>query len=52
MNKYVQSSNSKTWHFCTNCSKYPSSIENSRVTRPEWDLCDECKAKEKNDNCN
>lgn len=51
MTKYVQAENGTTWHWCTNCSKYPETIGESRTTRPAWDLCEECKAKEKNKNC-
>lgn len=48
---YVKSSNSNTWHWCKNCSKYPNIVSESRTTRPAWDLCEECKAKERNGNC-
>ncbi|HEX7677710.1 MAG TPA: hypothetical protein VF713_06275 [Thermoanaerobaculia bacterium] len=39
------------WHWCRNCEKDPKSDYETTNTRPSWDLCDECKAKEKNGNC-
>jgi hypothetical protein len=39
------------WHWCRNCEKDPKSDYETRADRPSWDLCDECKAKEKNGNC-
>jgi hypothetical protein len=51
MTTYVQAVGKNTWHWCTNCSKYPSNIGKTRTTRPAWDLCEECKSKEKNKNC-
>ena len=47
---YVKSA-SGTWHWCRNCSKYPSSVVKTQTTRPAWDLCEECKSKEKNGTC-
>jgi hypothetical protein len=39
------------YHWCRNCSKYPSRVGGSTSTRPEGKLCDECKAKERNGTC-
>ena len=50
MATYVKS-DSGTWHWCKNCSKYPSNPVKTQTTRPAWDLCEECKAKEKNGTC-
>jgi hypothetical protein len=50
MATYVQS-NSNTWHWCRNCSKYPSAPKKTQTTRPSWDLCEECKDKERKGNC-
>jgi hypothetical protein len=44
-------SHSDTWHWCRNCSKYPSQIKKSQTNRPSWDLCEECKDKEKDGTC-
>jgi hypothetical protein len=41
-----------TWHYCTNCSKYPASnydVSNAKPTSGE--LCNECRAKEQNGQC-
>lgn len=48
---YVQATGSDTWHWCMNCSKFPTSIIRTRTTRPAGNLCEECKANEKNGNC-
>lgn len=52
MATYVQTS-SGTWHWCRNCSHYPSSgsIVKSQTTRPSWDLCEQCKSKESAGSC-
>lgn len=39
------------YHWCRNCSKYPSKPEGATSVRPEGKLCDECKAKEKDGTC-
>ena len=48
---YVQETGSDTWHWCMNCSKFPTSITKTRTTKPTENLCEECEAKEKNGNC-
>jgi predicted SprT family Zn-dependent metalloprotease len=42
---------SNIYHWCRNCSDYPSSPQGHRTDRPEGYLCDQCKAKEKDGNC-
>ena len=43
---------SDTWHFCTNCSKWPTSDFDSRLTPPtSGELDNECLGKEKAANC-
>ena len=43
---------SDTWHFCTNCSKWPTSGYDSRTTKPSsGELCNECKSKEGSKTC-
>jgi hypothetical protein len=50
---YVHSaSDPQIYHWCTNCSKWPSAIGGSTATRPEGKLCDECKRKEQTGACN
>jgi hypothetical protein len=41
-----------TWHFCTNCSKWPTANYDERTNAPtDGEQCDECKGKKKNNNC-
>ena len=41
-----------TWHFCTNCSNWPTSNYDESSTKPTTgELCNECKAKEKTGTC-
>lgn len=43
-----------TWHFCTNCSRWPTSNydEYKSTSRPtNGELCNECRAKEASGNC-
>ncbi len=43
---------SDTWHFCTNCSKWPVSQYVTSPTKPSsGELCDECRAKAAAKNC-
>lgn len=52
MTTYVHSTGDpQIYHWCRNCSKWPSNIGGSTQNRPEGKLCDECKAKENNGNC-
>lgn len=48
---YVQGANTDTWHWCRNCSQYPSSVQKQQATRPSGDLCNQCKAKEREGTC-
>jgi hypothetical protein len=48
---YFRAQDSDTWHWCTNCSHYPTHIAGRRDTRPDWDLCEQCKDKERNGTC-
>lgn len=50
---YYRTKGSDTWHWCNNCSNFPTSNLESKCTdgRPSGELCNECKAKEKNGNC-
>lgn len=41
-----------TWHFCKNCSNWPTSNFDEKATKPtSGELCNECMGKEKNKNC-
>jgi hypothetical protein len=41
-----------TWHFCTNCSQWPTSNYDESNHKPTYgELCNECKAKQAAANC-
>ena len=40
-----------TWHFCSNCSNWPTSDYVTSNSKPSGELCNECKAKKANNNC-
>ena len=41
---------SDTWHWCKNCSNWPTSDYDVRYTKPtSGELCNQCKSKEKDD---
>ncbi len=45
-------SGSDTWHFCTNCTNWPTSDYNEQSTKPTTgEFCDQCLGKEKNSDC-
>lgn len=49
---YRREQGSDTWHLCKNCSNWPTSGYDSASSRPTTgELCNECKGKEKDDNC-
>jgi hypothetical protein len=43
MPTYVQAQGRDTWHWCRNCSNYPSRPAKTRATRPRGDLCNQCR---------
>jgi len=52
MKEYRKRKESDTWHWCRNCSKWPTSKYDSRSTKPTTgELCNECKAKEASGRC-
>ncbi len=52
MSSYRKKKYSDTWHWCRNCSKWPTSDYEERYSKPtSGELCNECKAKEKENNC-
>jgi len=56
MPTYVRAPGSDTWHWCRNCTEYPTQIADS-ITLPDeerpsgGELHSECKAKEGDGNC-
>ena len=52
MTEYKRRKGSDTWHWCKNCSSWPQFEYESRHEKPTYgELCNECKAKEQNQNC-
>jgi len=49
---YRRKRGSDTWHYCKNCSNWPTSDYEERSTKPtNGELDNECQAKEKAGNC-
>jgi len=49
---YRRRKGSDTWHFCTNCSKWPTGYYEESSTKPTTgELCNECRAKKESGNC-
>jgi hypothetical protein len=41
-----------TWHYCKNCSLWPTSNYEERYNKPTTgELCNECRSKDANKNC-
>lgn len=41
-----------TWHWCRNCSNWPTANYETSSTKPSsGELCNECKGKEKSGSC-
>lgn len=52
MAQYRRKKDSDTWHFCSNCSNYPTSgYETSADNPSSGEKCNECKAKRSAGNC-
>lgn len=50
--EYRRKKDKDTWHFCRNCSNWPTSNYESQQTKPtSGELCDECLAKDKRGDC-
>jgi hypothetical protein len=49
--EYVRGSETDKWHWCKNCTQYPMYLYQKTSLEPPSDLCDQCKAKEENGNC-
>jgi hypothetical protein len=53
MAQYRKRKGNDTWHWCSNCSNYPTSNYDSSNTKPtSGELCNECKAKQNAGTCN
>lgn len=53
MTEYRRKKGSDTWHWCKNCSKWPTSDYDVSYTKPTTgELDNECKAKENVGTCN
>ncbi len=50
MTIYVKSSNNM-WHWCKNCSEYPTNIVDKTTNKPNYNLCFECAAKKRTNDC-
>ena len=53
MAEYRKREGKDTWHFCSNCSNWPTGAGvKKQVAKPTTgELCDQCKAKKRNKNC-
>jgi len=52
MAEYRKRKDHDTWHWCSNCSNYPTSDYTSHPSKPTTgELCNECKAKRDANNC-
>ena len=50
--QYRKRIGSDTWHFCSNCSNWPTSGYTISSTKPTYgELCNECKGKRAARNC-
>ena len=51
-NTFRRKKGSDTWHFCSNCSNWPTSDCDERWAKPtSGELCNECKAKQAAGDC-
>jgi len=48
---YRKRRGSDTWHWCRNCSNWPTSDYDSRNTKPSGEFCNECLGKQNSGNC-
>ena len=52
MTEYRRKKGRDTWHWCKNCSNWPTANYDVKYTKPRSDELDnECKAKEKANSC-
>jgi hypothetical protein len=49
---YRRKQGSDTWHYCRNCSRWPTADYDQETKRPTTgELCNECKGKDKAGTC-
>lgn len=49
---YRKKKNKDTWHFCSNCSNWPTSDYDTSTSKPtSGEFCNECQSKKANGNC-
>lgn len=49
---YRRRKDSDTWHFCRNCTNWPTSNYEETYTKPSTgELCNQCLDKERNGTC-
>ncbi|MCK4730149.1 MAG: hypothetical protein KAT28_02415 [Candidatus Aenigmarchaeota archaeon] len=48
---YRQIKGKDVWHFCTNCSMWPTSDYKESESPTPGELCNECKSKKKSGEC-
>jgi len=48
---YVRGSEYDNWHWCKNCTQYPMYVYQKTTIEPPSHLCDQCKTKYKDGNC-
>ena len=54
MTEYRKAQDSDTWHFCKNCSQWPTTgidVERRYVRPTTGEFCEECKAKARENDC-
>jgi hypothetical protein len=49
---YRRKRGSDTWHFCSNCSEWPTSDYLEHPSKPsDGELCNQCRGKKANGDC-
>lgn len=49
---YRRKKNSDTWHYCSNCSNWPTSDYVEQQSKPTTgEFCNECRGKQNTNNC-
>ena len=52
MTEYRRKKGKDTWHYCKNCSKWPTSDYEVKFSKPtSGELCNECRSKDANGSC-
>ena len=51
-NTYRRKKGNDTWHFCSNCTNWPTSDFDEKTTKPTTgEFCNQCQAKRNNGTC-